>query len=176
MRLPALLLCLFSIASSGFANAASSTEPPPDELNPAGNPWGPPSVPQPEPEMVTTIWGVALVHTRGYPEVSLQAIEEIFYEAAKVCEPEPGAFQLQIYIEPTLFKIDGQWSAGVTDGQDIWVVGYYEAWDGRIARYDEVLLRELLEHVLECDLREVSEGGGKHRPYAGESSSSTSRG
>jgi hypothetical protein len=125
--------------------------------------------------MVTTIWGVALVHTRGYPEVSLQAVEEIFYEAAKVCEPEPGAFQLQIYIEPTLFKIDGRWSAGVTDGQDIWVVGYYEAWDGRIARYDEVLLRELVDHVLECDLREAPEGGDEQGPSGGETSSTSRR-
>ncbi len=169
MRLSVVLLCLLSIAYSGFENAASSTEPPPDQLNPEGSPWGPPADPQPEPEMVTTIWGVALVHTRGYSEVSLQAIEETFYEAAKVCEPEPGAFQVQIYIEPVIFKIDGRWSAGVTDGQDIWVVGYYEAWDGRIARYDEVLLRELVEHVLECEGQEESAGKGKHRPDPGKS-------
>ena len=90
----------------------------------------------------------------------MQAVEDAFYEAAKVCEPEPGTFQVEIYIEQELFKIDGQWSAGATAEQQIWVVGYYEAWDGRIARYDELLFTELVEHLLRCDEGNVGQQTG----------------
>jgi hypothetical protein len=137
-----------------MAGPDSITDYPEDRLNPDGSPWGPPPDPAAEAEMVPTVWGVALVFTRGYPGVSLHAIEDVLYEAAKVCEPEPGQFQLQIHIEPELFKIDEQWSAGATEEPNIWVVGHYEAWDGRIAHYDEMLFQELVRHVLDCEPKE----------------------
>jgi hypothetical protein len=151
VRSLAILLCLLAIACTGIDDPEPVENFPPDRLNPAGSPWGPPPDPLAEPEIAVTFWGIARVHTRGYAEVSIKAVEDAFYEAAKVCEPEPGAFQVEVYIEPELFKIDGQWSAGATAEGQIWVVGYYEAWDGRIARYDELLFRELVDHLLECN-------------------------
>ncbi len=154
MRLAAIL-CIAALACSGLPVPDSDGERPLDRLNPAGSPWGPPPDPSAEPEIVVTAWGVALVHTRGYSQVSLDEVEDAFYEAAEICEPEPGAFQVQIFIEPTLFKVDETWSAGATDGEKIWVVGHYEAWDGRVAHYTEMLRQELVKHLLECDEGEV---------------------
>lgn len=154
MRLIAIALCLLTISCAGTADPESASERPHDELNPAGSPWGRPPDPDAEPEMVTTVWGVALVHSRGYPGVSLHTVEDVLYEAAKVCEPAPGDFQIQIYIEPELFKVENVWSAGATEGSKVWVVGHYEAWDGRIAHYDKLLFQELVAHVLDCESKE----------------------
>ena len=87
MRFLASVLCVLTISCSSFAGPGSTPDYPDDRLNPAGSPWGPPPDPEAEPEMVATVWGVALVVTRGYPGVSVHTIEDVLYEAAKVCEP-----------------------------------------------------------------------------------------